>query len=181
MESNIIDNLSQIVIIFFLFTLVISGNYIGELLPCKIQHILNTNIYIKHLFGYLTILFLVILTLPNIIKKYNILYIPFFGLLCYSFFVIIAKTHYKLWLFVISLMAIIFILSLFKKNLKNEILLNNLKIFERILIFFVIFISLFGIILYYKEKKKEYKKKFSALTFFLGTIGCKNNKSFTYF
>ena len=72
MSSNVLENLSQILIVFFLFVLVISGNYIGELLPCKIQKIMTESMIVKHFFGYLTILFLVLLTIPDIQKMLNI-------------------------------------------------------------------------------------------------------------
>jgi len=181
MNTSTIDNLSQILMVFFVFVLVISGNYIGELLPCKIQTIMSNNIYVKHFFGYLTILFLVIVAIPDIQKKYDIQYLPFFGLLCYSFFVIIAKTHYKLWIIIICLMSIIFILTSLKKNINDELILNKINILEKTLIVCILFFSIFGIIIYYKEKQIEYKKKFTLAKFFLGTIGCRNNKSFTYF
>jgi len=179
MSSNVIENLSQILIVFFIFVLVISGNYIGELLPCKIQKIMKENMLIKHFFGYLTILFLVLLTIPDIQKMFHILYLPFVGLLCYLFFVIIAKTHYKLWLLIIGLISIIFILSLFKKN--EAMSINKINFIQKIVTISILFLAIFGVIAYYNEKKREYKKKFSIINFFLGTIGCKNNKSFTYF
>jgi hypothetical protein len=181
MNPIVIENLSQILIVFFLFVLVISGNYIGELLPCKIQKIMTESIIVKHFFGYLTILFLVLLTIPDIQKMFNILYLPFFGLMCYLFFVIIAKTHYKLWLLIITLISIIFILSLFKKNEYDIMSINKINFIQEILTIGILFLAIFGVIAYYNEKKMEYKKKFSIINFFLGTIGCKNNKSFTYF
>lgn len=175
-----IENLTQILVVFFIFVLVISGNYIGELLPCKIQKIMTNNIIVKHFFGYLTMFFLVLLTIPNIQKMFNILYLPFIAFLCYMFFIFIAKTHYKLWLLIISLISIIFILSLFKKNKYDSILINKINFIQKLLTIFIILISLFGIILYGIEKKIEYKKKFSFIKFFLGTTSCKNNKSFTF-
>ena len=175
-----IENLSQILVIFFIFVLVISGNYIGELLPCKIQKIMTENIIVKHFFGYLTMFFLVLLTMPDIQKKFNILYLPVIAFLCYIFFIFIAKTHYKLWLLIISLISVIFILSLLKKNKYDSISINKINFVQNLLTIFIILISSFGIILYGIEKKFEYKKKFSLITFFLGTTSCKNNKSFTF-
>ena len=47
--------------IFVLF-LIIAANYIGELFPCRIQNLLNSNIYLKHVIAFLTLLFFVVIT-----------------------------------------------------------------------------------------------------------------------
>ena len=47
----------------FIFLLIISGNYLGNLFPCKVQEQFENNIYLKHFLGYFTLLFFVILTL----------------------------------------------------------------------------------------------------------------------
>ena len=39
----------------FIFTLIISGNFLAQLFPCKIQEALTENIYIKHIFGFFTL------------------------------------------------------------------------------------------------------------------------------
>ena len=49
-----LNKISENFIILFIFILVISGNYIGELLPCRIQYTLQNNMIYKHFFGILT-------------------------------------------------------------------------------------------------------------------------------
>jgi len=39
----------------FIFILIIGGNFIAELFPCKIQNVLRNNIYMKHLLRFFNI------------------------------------------------------------------------------------------------------------------------------
>ena len=39
----------------FIFLLIISGNYLGELLGCRLIELLNTSILTKHFLGFLTL------------------------------------------------------------------------------------------------------------------------------
>ena len=43
----------------FILILILSGGYIVQLIPCSLQKVLINNIFIKHLFCYLTLLFLI--------------------------------------------------------------------------------------------------------------------------
>lgn len=43
----------------FILLLIISANYLADLFPCRLRELLENNIYVKHLFGYLTLLFFV--------------------------------------------------------------------------------------------------------------------------
>ena len=52
-------------IAILVFILIISGNYIGQLFPCNVQAVLSESMIMKHVFGFLTLFFFVLLTLPN--------------------------------------------------------------------------------------------------------------------
>ena len=43
----------------FFFFLIVSGNYIGQLLSCNIQHKFTTNRYSTHILGLMTMYFFV--------------------------------------------------------------------------------------------------------------------------
>lgn len=180
------DDLTNINVVVLLFVLVVSGNYIGELLPCRVQYQLEHNIYLKHLMGVLTLSFFVILTSSRYSTFSNIgkLVVSF---LLYIFFLAFAKTHYSVWFCLIILLSIIYVVSLVKEDIKD----NKYKIFKNmapekqitllskinhILSIISLIIVVFGVMIYYMEKKKEYKKKFNFLTFFIGKINCRHNK-----
>ena len=47
----------------FLFIFIISGNYLGELLGCRLIGILKNSIIIKHILGFLTLFLTLALTI----------------------------------------------------------------------------------------------------------------------
>lgn len=183
----IIQDLTNINVVVLLFVLVISGNYIGELLPCRVQYQLEHNIYLKHLMGVLTLSFFVILTSSNYKNFSNIgkLLISF---VLYIFFLAFAKTHYSVWFSLIMLITIIYVISLIKEDLENKkykifknmplekqiTLLNKIN---NILSIISLIVVTFGVIIYYTEKQREYKNKFSFIKFFTGKITCKHNRT----
>lgn len=184
-------DLTNVNIVVLLFVLVISGNFIGELLPCRIQHQLQNNMILKHFIGILTLSFFVILSLSDYSKISNIRKLGI-SLLLYLFFLAFAKTHYKIWFITLLILTVIYILNLIKQDINNDkyVILNHLdkkgnvnlidKTNNTLSIFSFIFV-ICGVIIYYLEKRKEYKKKFSFITFFSGKTPCKHNKVYKIF
>lgn len=164
----------------FILILILSGGYIIQLIPCKLQKILDTNVFIKHLFAFLTLIFLVTIVDPNNTSKKlsTIIYTSF---LLYIFFIVIIKTHYKFFISIIFVLGIKYLLLLYKnqiqdENKNNEIELNNklqnIVLIQDILFGVVIFLLLIGFLVYYGEKKHEYKNKFNFITFLFGKPNC---------
>jgi len=174
--------------IFILF-LIISASFITELFPCKVRKILNNNIYIKHFFGFLTMLFFVILTTP--IKNSDVLIIILKSFLVYIIFIFVTKTNYIFFITIMILLAIIYILILKKYELKDIIdnekdndeknkltnYLNNFVIINDILFILVIILIIIGFLIYYGEKKYEYKKDFNFIIFLFGKPDCSYKNS----
>jgi len=167
--------------VFVLF-LIIASNYIGELFPCRVQELLTSNVYLKHIISYLTLLFFVVLTDTSSIKK-KFKEIFYDSLKLYIVFLLLINCNKNLFVLAILLLAFIYILQLIKQDYIDENLdtyqdspvLKNLKNIEKIcyILFFVITIS--GFIIYMGEKKIEYKDKFSYQTFIFGKPTCKGN------
>ena len=78
--KNIIPNANAL----FIFVLIISGNFLADLFPCHIQNLMKNNIYMKHLFGFMILYFLTILTFPELKSIKGI--ISAFSFIC-SFFI----------------------------------------------------------------------------------------------
>ena len=183
----------------FIFLLIISGNYLGNLFPCQVQYQFENNMYLKHFLGFFTLLFFVILTLPekydeegNKIPEFRYLgeIIKICGFL-YIFFLILSKTPYYIWLIVFILTAIVYLLELKKTDfvkenidesedskkketnlfgIKNIAQINNI---QNKLTFLGLIISIFGFFIYMGEKKFENKGKFNYLKFIFGSTKCK--------
>jgi hypothetical protein len=171
----------------FILLLILSGGYIIQLVPCKLQKVLNDNIYIKHLFCFLTLVFLVNLTDPEQnTKSLNI--IIFKSFMLYIFFIFIIKTYYKFFILIMITLGIVYLIVIKKteidnelnnnKDINKEIELNNYKskliIVQNILFGFIIIFIILGFLIYLGEKKHQYKNKFNYFTFFLGKPDCSN-------
>lgn len=184
----------------FIFLLIISGNYLGNLFPCQVQYQFENNMYLKHFLGFFTLLFFVILTLPekyddegNKIPEFRYLgEIVKICLFLYMFFLILSKTPYYVWLIVFILTSIVYLLELKKTDfikeniddesesdkeketnlfgIKNIAQINNI---QNKLTFFGLIISIFGFLIYMGEKKYENKGKFSYLKFVFGSTKCR--------
>lgn len=110
----------------FLMILIVSANFLAETFPCKIQSLLKSSMVAKHIFGFLTMTFFVVLTLPNapndlvtIIKQSIILYI---------FFVLISKTNAKIFIILMILLCIIYIVNIIQREIEGD----NKGILEKI-------------------------------------------------
>jgi hypothetical protein len=156
----------------FIFFLIISANYLGQLYPCKIQEVFSNNIYLKHFFGYLTLLFFVLLAEPNIASSFSNTISKSF--LLYMIFLVLMNTNVLFFICAISSLAIIYLISI-KKNdtstpVSHYIWYNHVN--DALYITFGIFIVI-GFLIYMGEKKIEYKNKFNYLTFVFGKPICK--------
>ena len=170
----------------FVFFLIISSNYLGELFPCRIQKVLSNNVYLKHIFGFLTLSFFVVLTDPS--KKYNYKKVFRESALLYLIFIIFSKNNFNFFIIGLILLGIIYILNLIKVDLegniienstkeeqdKNKNLINLIEKIKNILLIIFIINIIIGFILYMGEKKIEYKNNFNYIIFFMGQSKCKD-------
>ena len=104
-------------IAIFVFVLILSGNYLGELFPCKVQMIFNNNMYVKHTLGFLTLLFFVALTIPEVKEQDNFIG---FTTLIYLWFILMAKCYYTIWFVVFGLVGVLYVLQMYKSDKKGK-------------------------------------------------------------
>lgn len=158
----------------FIFFLIVSSNYLGELFPCKIQKLLTDNVLLKHLFGFLTLLFFVVLVDEENINNLGDVFVQ--SAMMYSLFILLINTNIKFFVTSILCLSVIYVI-----NIKNQSLLNNNEVpiewLEKLKtgtgILFA-FSTIIGFLVYMGEKKIEYKKKFNFITFLFGKSKCRN-------
>jgi len=156
----------------FIFNLIISGNYIGNLFGCRIQELFDKNIYMKHILGFLTLYFFV--SLIDSETKYNAIYKLLISFTIYIVFILSTKMYYKSWLGFISMIGLVYIISIIKEifpedeNLKN--ILTNIQLGLTVL---SVILLLVGMVYYMGEKKIEYREDFEYNKFFFGKPTCK--------
>jgi len=171
----------------FVFILICAGNYLGEIFPCKFQRMLKHNMFMRHTVGLLTLLFFVIIQSP--IKVHNLLKnVTTTGLL-YGGFLILTKTTHKVFLFSISIMAMMYIMNLKISELHNDcaagctedVVRSNAVLAGQLIdILYWTRITLLGVctggfIVSIGRRKHEYGDKFKYGSYIFGTQECKND------
>ena len=170
----------------FIIMLIISGNSLAELFPCRIQKMLKENIYVKHLVGFLTLFFFGVLTIPDLANVDGMINC----FLLYFIFLITSHVDYKIWIVLFVLYAIMYLLHLIKQdytkikdgtkkmNTSNEVMIFNKISMEQInkiqtfVITLITLLTIVGFIIYMGDKKLEYGKKFKYSIFFTGKTHC---------
>ena len=100
----------------FALLVIISGNFLAELLPFEVQEILNKNIYVKHLFAFLTLFFFVYLTMPDVKHQGPGVV---FGI--YFVFLLTSKLPPKLWFTLVALITILYLEDIRDQAIKEKI------------------------------------------------------------
>lgn len=163
----------------FIFILIVSANFLAEIFPCKLQHLLRSNMLVKHIFGLFTMIFFVVLS--SGIKNKNILNIAKSSFLLYILFILISKSQIYAFNFILIFLGITYIINIIKqekeekKNVNEELInekINNYDYITYILYILIIITTIIGVILYMGEKKIEYRNNFNYITFFLGKPHC---------
>lgn len=177
----IFDNIDKTIpkiLAIFVFILIVSGNYLGELFPCRVQRILSDSMLMKHLLGYLTLIFFVVLTIPELQNSPQFIKTT---LIVYFSFLLLAKTYYKIWFVIFTIVGIVYLIDMYKtsieKNEKDNVNKDKqthiINIIQYILVIIIIIFTIIGFLTYMGNKKIEYKKSFNYLTFFFGKPKCR--------
>lgn len=171
---------------FFAIYLIIACNYIGEIFGCKFRKILQDNMYVKHIFAYLTFLFLVILTsIDNTKTKDDLIIYILYSIIFYLWFILTTSTYIWITVLILILFFIMYIIKLRIKNIENtkekEEEQKRLIKTNNIILIISLLITILGVLHYmylkYNElNKRNQVKKFSLITFFLGKVKCRNDK-----
>jgi hypothetical protein len=159
----------------FTFILIISGNYIGNLLPCRVQSLFTNNMFVKHFLGYFTMLFFVSLALDNSVNLFKLSYS---SLLFYLYFIILRNTHAYVWVSTFVTLSIIYLIQLRKKDIINKNKDADTKYYtmvQKYMAYVSMLITTIGFFIYMGEKKIEYAGTFSYIQFLFGAVSCANS------
>lgn len=167
----------------FVLYLLISCNFLAQLFSCNLQKVLNENMFVKHIFGFFTMLFCIILVDPRIQKESRYAEGIIYTIIFYIWFWATTKTKYYITVVIFILLLILYILQLHKNNLdKDDKQISKIKTSQTALVIIALIITIFGFINYYNLKSKEYNGKngneqWSNKKFFIGVPICKKNSS----
>ena len=176
-----------------------SANYLGELFPCQVQAVFSKNMIVKHILGFLSLMFFVVLTRPNLYTSSNFVYV---SVLLYGFFMFLSKLNYIIWFIVFGIFAILYVSHVYLNQIESENQINRskigdntvspdaddkmptqnitekietIKMIQKYLLFAVLPTTLVGFIHYLGEKKIEFgPNKFNYTQFLFGKPRCKD-------
>jgi hypothetical protein len=165
----------------FILILIISANFLGSLFPCRVQFLLKNNVFIKHLLGFFTMLFFVMLSSP--VKMSNLMEVIKISLFMYILFIFVCKTTAYIFIIVFLLLGSSYLIILYDKHVnktisneddeKKRLVSKNSLSYLKFLYLVIILLTIIGFIIYLGEKKIEYGKKFNYSNFLFGLPECK--------
>jgi hypothetical protein len=162
--------------VFALYMLVV-GNFLPELLGCRLQSVLKSSMLAKHVTALLLTYFLVVLANPEYADKHfwkSVLA----TLAIYAWFLCTTRSPLPL-----ALASVICLLVIYHVSIRRQSLISSngpsstiqmLNTTQTILTVVVVLMSIVGCGIYMVEKKMEYKEKFNWNTFVIGERSCRN-------
>jgi len=162
----------------FILLLIITADF-SAIFPCRLQKYMSDNIFLKHFFGFATMLFFVVITTP--LQNQDVIIIIRKSLMLYIIFMLIIKTDNNFFIVIMILLAVLY-LSMLKKyelvakeNDKNNIQnpnIDSLIYINNCIFITILIITTIGFFVYLGKKKYEYKNKFSYIKFLFGIYKC---------
>lgn len=150
----------------FALYIIIGASALYPLFSPQIRKFLESNLLIRHLLGFFSLLFFVVLSgAKDVDYRHTIV----FTVLVYAWFLLTTKLEIHFWVTVISIFAILYALELYKQTKdiphKEKKIITDVEYGGTILAFLV---TIFGFVTYYYEKSDQLKGAFRHDHFFLG-------------
>jgi hypothetical protein len=173
--DNPLEISNQTASLFALY-LILSANFLAPLFPCRVQSFLQNSMFTRHILGYLTMTFFVVLT--NQKNPLDITKLFGMSLLLYLWFILTTRMDMYSFSVLVVLIGGAYILQLYENDLaeksveQNQDAINKLQYAKKIIAIIALAVTGFGVFMYYGEKRIEYGKKFSLIHFILGKSTC---------
>ena len=176
MENSLYLNINKGLLVIILF---VSGKYVTtKILSCRIQELLNGNVYVQYILLFIIIYFTIDFTTDD-----GIIVSPLENIkitcLVWGLFIMFAKMNLYFTIFTFLLFLITYyiqnqIVYYRKINYKNEYKESIVSLIsvERKLVLFIIFTIILGFALYFIKEYKDKKKEWSFIKFIFGTLHC---------
>jgi hypothetical protein len=165
----------------FILYLVLAGSFLQPLFPCHSSRLFESSMWIRHLLGFLTLIFFVVVTDTEIDDYLPLGSVISVSLLIYAWFLISSKMTASWWLALVVLLATLYLIDLYESRTLKEPpeTKKNLGYAKTGILTMSMLLTLVGFLIYVGEKKLEYKSEFSYVTLLLGTPVCKNTPNKT--
>jgi hypothetical protein len=173
------SELIQLKSVFVLY-LIVACNFLANTFGCKTQRLLNNNMYVKHLVGFLTLFFFItIVTATTDTQDENIFFKKLSAaVILYVIFIASTRTKGIFFNIFLSLIGANFLIHTYIDTLDKEKFrerIDKLRLYAKWLNRLALVILVIGVIVYTMEKRKEYKGEWKTSKFIFGNVTCKNN------
>lgn len=155
----------------FVLYVIVSGNYLANIFGCRAQDALNNSMALKHLLGYITMLFYVVLVDGKVGTGPH--HQIFMTTLLYFLFVVTTRMEHKYWVAFIILLCANYIVEVYRQHDQTSPQVKErLRTVQRGLMGASAILVCAGLLVYVARKKIEYGNSFSPSTFLLGKTTC---------
>jgi hypothetical protein len=159
----------------FCLYLLVFCNFTPEVLGCRLQSLLRNNMLLKHFMTMFLLFALIVLVNPenadlNFTK--NVL----LAIFVYIWYIMTIRTPLPVTAVVLMILTAVYILNSTKHRAQKEDSpkeVERIRRIQNILTYIAFAISVIGFVMYFIEKKREYKTKFNYSTFMFGTKQCR--------
>jgi hypothetical protein len=171
-----INEIGNVALPLFAFYLLIFCNFTANIIGCRLQELLVNSMLAKHIISLMLLFFLIVLVNPDLQGK-DLPILFGFSVAIYIWFIL--TTHSPIYIIIIVLILLLssYIIGTLKSNYskdkKQEKLVNTLQFVQNILAIVALSFSVIGFVIYTFEKRMEYDKDFSWITYLAGTTTCK--------
>lgn len=185
------DNISSAVFVLYL---IIGADCLPKLLLCRLQKLLENNMLVTHVIGFMTLHFFVTIVQDSQQADLHPLIMLGTSFIYYLIFILSSRTHYYFLLTAIALMFCMFVMgstkTYYQKKLDEHKIANKELPQYKFLEYYDIIIYTIGIMIvillvagniyYFIEKRYEYQNNWSWKKFILGNVHCSGGKKISF-
>ena len=160
----------------FILFLLLAGNFLQPLMPCNTSRVLQNSMGIRHVVGFFTLLFFVVVSDTDLDAMMPFGTLIATTLIIYAWFLIASKMTANWWLFLVMLLGALYLINLYEDQGHSALdptTVDMLRMGKDGLLALSLFTTLIGFILYVGEKKIDYRGKFNFMDFFFSAAACK--------
>lgn len=149
-----------------LLYLLISGNYLNHLLGCKIHAILENTLWLKHLLGFMTTYFLIILAIPPL--DYGHRETVGFAAVIYVWFYLTTRMNATFWVPMITVATLVYFVYMYvgQRGIKDAFA-SRAKQVQRLAIAVAAVLTIVGVVVHYGERKVTEGTRFRPWMFWV--------------
>lgn len=164
----------------FILYLLIAANFLAPLIGCKMQKLLQDSMLMKHIVGFMTLYFFVVLiSQPGVHPTDSVLQ----ALLIYVWFIMTTRTTTRIMAVIFVLLFVLYVLNTWKSYMSThpetstpedrERTIARIETAMQVVQYIIIALTIVGFAYYLMLKRKEYRSGFDWTAFFVGKPSCK--------